>query len=162
MDAYEILIFVMIYWYTHIRSKQLMRVSRNRDNTSSLSGHGYTLELLSGSDRQCVELMRMSREAYIRLCMNFRQKGWLEDSKCISVEEKMAMFLMIIGHNKRFSVVKRRFQHSSQTVHVYFHEVLSATMKFAREIIVTTTFDLNPDIPGNFKRLRRIFKVYTQ
>ncbi|XP_012833696.1 PREDICTED: uncharacterized protein LOC105954576 [Erythranthe guttata] len=41
--------------------------------------------------------------------------------------------LKIIGHNKRLRVVKRRFQHSSQTVHACFHEVLSAMMNMARE-----------------------------
>ncbi|XP_012829390.1 PREDICTED: uncharacterized protein LOC105950570 [Erythranthe guttata] len=60
----------------------------------------------------------------------------------------MAMFLQIIGHNKRLRVVKRRFQHSSQTVHAYFHEVLSAMMNMAMEIIVPTTFDPNPNISG--------------
>ncbi|XP_012828902.1 PREDICTED: uncharacterized protein LOC105950131 [Erythranthe guttata] len=70
----------------------------------------------------------------------------------------MAMFLQIIGHNKRLRVVKRRFQHSSQTVHVYFHEVLSAMMNMAMDIIVPTTFDPNSNISTSFRRLHRIFK----
>ncbi|KAM3221710.1 hypothetical protein P3L10_020980 [Capsicum annuum] len=103
--------------------------------------------------------MRISRDAYVRLCQHFRQNGWLTDSKHISVEEKIAMFLTIIGHNERYAVIKRRFQHSSQTVHKYFHEVLEAMMKFAKEMMTLTTFDSNMDILGaHNKRLRRIFK----
>ncbi|XP_012828551.1 PREDICTED: uncharacterized protein LOC105973631 [Erythranthe guttata] len=70
----------------------------------------------------------------------------------------MAMFLQIIGHSKRLRVVKRRFQHSSQTVHACFHEVLRAMMNMAREVIVPTTFDPNPNISASFRRLNRIFK----
>ncbi|GAV80311.1 DDE_4 domain-containing protein, partial [Cephalotus follicularis] len=116
-------------------------------------------ELLRGSDRQCIELMRMSREAYVRLCTHFIYKLWLHDSRHVSVEEKMAMFLTIIGHNERYVVIKRRFQHSSQTIHKYFHEVLAAMMTFAREMIVPSTFDPNPDNHGAHKSLRRIFAV---
>ncbi|KAM3202424.1 hypothetical protein P3L10_030048 [Capsicum annuum] len=44
-------------------------------------------------------------------------------------------------------------------MHKYFHEVLEATMKFAKEMIAPTTFDSNMNIPGaHNKRLRRIFK----
>lgn len=90
-----------------------------------MSGHHFTLELLQGNDRQCIELIRMSRDSFVRLCTHLRVKGWLKDSKHISLEEKMAMFFMMLGHNQRFSVIKRRFQHSKQTIHKYFHEVLA-------------------------------------
>ncbi|KAM3301432.1 hypothetical protein P3S67_015934 [Capsicum chacoense] len=44
-------------------------------------------------------------------------------------------------------------------VHKYFHEVLEAMMKFAKEMMALTTFDSNMDILGaHNKRLRRIFK----
>ncbi|GAV63794.1 LOW QUALITY PROTEIN: DDE_4 domain-containing protein, partial [Cephalotus follicularis] len=105
-------------------------------------------EILRGSDIQCIELMRMSREAYVRLCMHFRHKLWLHDSRYVSVEEKMAMFLTIIGHNERYVVIKRRFQYYSQTIHKYFHEVLAAMMTFAR----------NDSAFNTHKSLRRIFK----
>ncbi|GAV71764.1 LOW QUALITY PROTEIN: DDE_4 domain-containing protein, partial [Cephalotus follicularis] len=114
-------------------------------------------ELLRGSDRQRIELMRMSREAYVHLCIHFRHKLWLHDSRDVLVEEKMVMFLTIIGHNERYVVI-REFQHSSQTIHKYFHEVLAAMMTFAKEIIVPSTFDPNLDSPGAHKSLRQIFK----
>ena len=101
----------------------------------------------------------MSRVAFIQLCAHFKAKGWLTDSKHILVEEKMAIFLMIIGHNQRYRVVKNRFQHSTQTIHKIFHEVLDKMIEFAKEIIVPTSFNPNPDVPGNNRRLQRIFKV---
>lgn len=151
-------LLLLVFVYLFIRYFWRRNLKRKRDNTSAMSGHQFTLELLEGNDRQCIELLRMSRDSFVRLCSHFKVKGWLKDSKHISVEEKMAMFLMMLGHNQRYVVIKRRFQHSKQTIHKYFYEVLNAMMTFANEMIVPTTFSPNPNIPGHHKRLRRIFK----
>ena len=82
-------------------------------------------ELLKGKDRQCIVLLRMSRVAFIQLYTHFKAKGWLTDSKHILVEEKMAIFFMIIGHNQHY-----RFQHSTQTIHKFFHEVSDKMIEF--------------------------------
>ncbi|XP_071699159.1 uncharacterized protein [Rutidosis leptorrhynchoides] len=120
-----------------------------------MTGGLFTLQLL---DTQCVELLRMSRDSYVRLCTHFRVKGWLKDSKHLSVEEKIAMFLMMLGHNQRYVLVKRLFQHSKQTIHKYFHEVLATMLDFAKDTIIPTSFDPNPNVPGYHRRLRRVFK----
>ncbi|KAJ9557775.1 hypothetical protein OSB04_012389 [Centaurea solstitialis] len=143
-----ILIIVVFLYLYYIRSR---RLKRKRDNMSRLTGREFTNELLEGMDTQCIDLLRMSRVAFIQLCAHFKAKGWLTDSKHILVEEKVAIFLMIIGHNQRYRVVKNRFQHSTQTIHKNFHE-------FDKEIIVPTSFNPNPETPGNNRRLRRIFK----
>ncbi|XP_052626775.1 uncharacterized protein LOC111896460 [Lactuca sativa] len=70
----------------------------------------------------------------------------------------MAMFLMIIGHNQRYVIIKCRFQHSNQMIHKYFYEVLDKMMVFANDIIVPTSFNPNPNILGHNRRLQRIFK----
>ncbi|XP_027767957.1 uncharacterized protein LOC114074296 [Solanum pennellii] len=59
---------------------------------------------------------------------------------CCSNEEE------VDGHNECFVVIKRRFQHSLQTIHKYFHEVLEAMMKFAKEMISSTSSNLNSNI----------------
>ncbi|KAD6795991.1 hypothetical protein E3N88_06887 [Mikania micrantha] len=71
-------------------------LKRMRDNDSDMTGQQYTLELLQGNPRQCHEMLRMTRESFVRLCALFRVQYSLKDSKHVSVEEKMAMFLMII------------------------------------------------------------------
>ena len=101
----------------------------------------------------------MSRDSFIRLCTHFRVREWLKDSKHVSVEEKMAMFLMMLGHNQWYVVIKNKFQHSTQTIHKFFHEVLAKMVVFAKEIIVPTNFNLNPIVSSHNRRLRQIFKV---
>ncbi|XP_076917337.1 uncharacterized protein LOC143577377 [Bidens hawaiensis] len=116
------------------------------------------MELLDGNDTQCIELLRMSHDSFVRLCAHFKAKGWLKDNKHVTVEEKMATFLMVIGHNQCFIWMKRRFQHSKETIHKYFHEVLDKMMIFAEEVIRPTSFNPDPNIPGNNSKERRIFK----
>ncbi|KAJ9561707.1 hypothetical protein OSB04_006867, partial [Centaurea solstitialis] len=156
LESYEELLLVLIiYWYwKYVHSP---RIECIRDNNSALTGHAYTLELLKGSNTQCVELMRMSREAYILLCNHFKQKNWLQDSRNITVEEKIAIFCTIIGHNERYRMVKRRFPHSTETIHRYFREVLRAMMKFAKEVIRPTSFEETHNTLECQRNLRRIF-----
>ncbi|GJV51979.1 putative harbinger transposase-derived nuclease domain-containing protein [Tanacetum coccineum] len=121
-----------------------------------MTGYQYTQELLEGNNLQCTELLRMSRDSFVRLCTHFKTKDWLKDSKHVSVEEKMAIFLMTIGHNHRFTVLKRRFQCSKQTIHKCFHEILDQMLVFAQEVIQPTSFSPNSDIPGNNRREWRV------
>ena len=69
------------------------------------------------------------------------------------------MFLMTISHNLRNRLIKNRFQHSSQTIHKYFHEVLVAMVNFSKEIITLPSFNNSTNGISNH-RLRQIFKVY--
>ncbi|GJT04002.1 putative harbinger transposase-derived nuclease domain-containing protein [Tanacetum coccineum] len=91
-----------------------------------MSEHQYTQELLQGNNLQCTELIRMSRDSFVRLCNHFKEKN--------------------------------RFQHSKETIHNCFHEVLDKMLVFSEEVIRPTTFNPNPNIPGNNRRERRMFK----
>ena len=42
---------------------------------------------------------------------------------------------MTISHNLWNQLIKNRFQHSDQTIHEYFHEVLVAMVNFLKEMI---------------------------
>ena len=75
------------------------------------------------------------------LCHMFREKKRLVDNKHLNVEKKMAMFLMTISHNLQNRLIKNRFQHSSQTIHKYFHEALVAMVNFSKEMITPPSFN---------------------
>ncbi|XP_071736841.1 uncharacterized protein [Rutidosis leptorrhynchoides] len=155
MDVEDELLIFLVYCY--VRCKIISRRSkRKRDLTFALSGHDYTQESLVGSNTQCYELMRVSRDAYVLLCNHFKQKNWLQDSKHISVEEKIAMFLTVLAQNDRYRAAKYRFQHSLRTIHICFHEVLQGMMQFAREIIGPTSLD-DPNVSDRQRYLREMF-----
>ena len=138
-----------------IRKKQL---GRRPDTDSALKGFAYVQEILNGNPAHCLEILRMNKQAFLRICEHFKNKTWLKDSRYLKVEEKMAMFLMTSNHNVRNRVTKRRFNHSTQTIHHYFHEVLEAMLLFEREMIVPTPVtEVTENHPH--QRLREVFKV---
>ena len=90
---------------------QLLRdssIDKERVSTLSFTGSLFIQEVLDGSSSICYELMRMEKHGFISLCHMFREKRWLVDSKHLSVEEKMAIFLMTISHNLRNRLLKNR------------------------------------------------------
>ncbi|XP_071708135.1 uncharacterized protein [Rutidosis leptorrhynchoides] len=151
----EFIILIILYWY--VRQRNSSRIERCRDTTSSLTGHAYTQELLGGSNIQCHQLLRLSRDAYVLLCNHFKERNWLQDSRYISIEEKMAIFLTILGQNDGFREIKYRFQHSLRTIHICFHEVLQGMMQFAREAIGPSSLNVSPNASDRHRYLREIF-----
>ncbi|KAI5439591.1 hypothetical protein KIW84_025108 [Lathyrus oleraceus] len=92
--------------------------------TSSLTGREFVAEVLNGSGTSCFDLFRMKKECFINFCNELREKNYLCDSRDVFVEEKVATFLFIIGHNVRHRVASIRFQHSTETISRNFKEVL--------------------------------------
>ena len=134
------------------------RLGRRPDTDSSLKGFAYVQEILNGNPTYCLQILRMNKQEFLRICEHFKNKTWLKDSRYIKVEEKMTMFLMTLNHNVRNRVTKRRFNHSIQTIHHYFHEVLEAMLLFGREMIVPTpVIEVTENHPH--QRLREVFKV---
>ena len=100
----------------------------------------------------------MEKNGFISLCQLFKEKGWLSDSKHLTVEEKMATFLFTISHYLRNWLIKVRFQHSGHIAYRYFHKVLTTMMKFLKEMITSPSFIDNSRGIRN-TRLRQMFKV---
>ena len=50
-------------------------------------------------DRRCVELLRMRRAPFFQLYDLFRNRALLKDSINSNIEEQVAMFLLVVGHN---------------------------------------------------------------
>ncbi|XP_059636049.1 uncharacterized protein LOC132278265 [Cornus florida] len=111
---------------------------------SNYTGHQFEMEVLAGHHKRCHELFRMEKHVFLRLCQELKRKDLLKDSREISVEEQMAIFLMTIGHNERNRMLQEQFQHSGETISRHFNTVLKALVTFSISIIVPPSFD---DIP---------------
>jgi hypothetical protein len=51
------------------------------------------------NDVEAVQMLRMRRAPFYELVKRFRERGLLSDSIHTSVEEQVAMFLHVVGHN---------------------------------------------------------------
>jgi hypothetical protein len=79
----------------------------------------------------------------------FRERGLVSDRDGVLVEEQVAMFLHVVGHNQRFRVVHQSFRRSIQTVHKHFHQVLYAVGELRNEMIKPASTRTHPKILGS-------------
>jgi hypothetical protein len=76
------------------------------------------------TDIESVNMLRMRKAPFFQLVNVFRERHLLEDNINSSMEEQVAMFLHIVGHNQRFRVIQHTFRRSLETVSRYFAQVL--------------------------------------
>ena len=93
-----------------------------------------------------------------RLSETFRSRGLLQDSIHTSVEEQVAMFLHVVGHNQRFRVIHNTFRRSMETISRYFKQVLFAIGELRGEMIRRPSGQTPPKIHGS-PRWYPYFKV---
>ena len=74
------------------------------------------ISMLNGNSQTCYELFRMDRPTFTSLCNYLRTHKFLTNSRRITVEEAVGMFLLMVGHNVRIRVIANHFQHSTKTV----------------------------------------------
>src|SRR5271170_631901 len=97
--------------------------------TSSLSGAMYIEEVIKCKNPRWIQqVLRKKLGVFQFLCSELKSKGSLVDSKFVSVEEQVTMFLFTIAHASSNREVQERFQHSGETVSRHFHAVLQAIM----------------------------------
>jgi hypothetical protein len=134
----EILLFCALDEY------HKLYLSKQPCRNSVLTGHDYVLEIMNGNPSRCYDQLRMDKSVFLSLCNVLREKELLKNSRYITVEEQVAMFLYVISHNERHRVVGERFQHSIETTSHYFHVVLKAICRLGKEIITPPSFDTIP------------------
>ncbi|KAL8513587.1 hypothetical protein ACS0TY_012891 [Phlomoides rotata] len=86
--------------------------------------------------------------------------GGLGNSKYVTVQEKVAMFLSILAHHTKNRSVTFQFKRSGQTVSRYFHSVLRSVLRLHSLFLVQPqpVPDGSTDTRwGKFKRLLIVF-----
>ncbi|KAL0434813.1 UNVERIFIED_CONTAM: hypothetical protein Sradi_0189200 [Sesamum radiatum] len=85
--------------------------------------------LVEFSDIACIENLRMSRNAFAKLCLLLQTQGGLEDSRHVPLSSQVAMFLSMLAHHKKNRTVKYDFIRSGRTVSKHFHCVLNVVLR---------------------------------
>ncbi|KAL0363891.1 UNVERIFIED_CONTAM: hypothetical protein Sangu_0486700 [Sesamum angustifolium] len=95
--------------------------------------------LVEFSDIACIENLRMSRNAFGKLCLILQNQGGLQDSKHVPLSSQVAMFLSILAHHKKNRTVKYDFIRSGRTVSKHFHRVLNAVLRLHPLLLANPT-----------------------
>ncbi|KAL2327743.1 hypothetical protein Fmac_021170 [Flemingia macrophylla] len=85
---------------------------------------------------QSRHIIRMGPVAFINLCERVRATTLVKDAFRSTVEEQVAKFLHIVGHNVKNRSVSFFFHRSGETVSRHFHNVLNAIIMLEGEFLV--------------------------
>ncbi|XP_015612739.1 uncharacterized protein [Oryza sativa Japonica Group] len=101
------------------------------------------------NDTTCIDMLRLRKGSFFRFCKLFRDRGLLEDTIHMCIEEQVAMFLHTVGHNLRNRLVRTNYGRSGETVSRYFNKVLHAIGELRDELIRPPSLDTPTKIAGN-------------
>ena len=118
----------------------------------------YINSILHGSERHCVNQIRMKPITFHHLCHILTKGEHVHPTIHMSVTEQVFIFLHIIGHNVRFHVMGSQIYRSIEIVHRYFKVVLRGVLKLYRALIRLRNEDTPPEI-RNSRRFYPYFKV---
>ncbi|XP_057471079.1 protein ANTAGONIST OF LIKE HETEROCHROMATIN PROTEIN 1-like [Actinidia eriantha] len=92
--------------------------------------------IVNGNEEDCHEQLRVNRFTFLRLCLLVRSVG-LGDSRFVCVEERVAIFLWILGHHKKQRRTKFEFWRSIKTISRHFNAVLQAVLRLHKMLLVS-------------------------
>ncbi|CAB4289004.1 unnamed protein product [Prunus armeniaca] len=88
-------------------------------------------------DRRCVDKLHMDLHTFSKLCSMLRATGRLHDTRNVSVDEMVAVFLNVLAHHKKNRVIQNDFYRSGETISRYFNAVLGAVLCLQNELLKT-------------------------
>ena len=118
----------------------------------------YINSILHGSERHCVNQIRMKPITFHHLCYILTEGEHVRPTIHMSITEQVLSFCHIIGHNVRFCVIGSWFHRSTETIHRYFKVILKGVLKLYRALIRLLSEDTPPKI-RNSRRFYPYFKV---
>ncbi|XP_058208117.1 protein ALP1-like [Rhododendron vialii] len=104
--------------------------------------------LIRGNDTDCHDQLRVNRHTFLRLCFLVRGVG-LGDSRNVCLEERVAIFLWVLGHHTKQRRTKYDFWRSIETVSRHFNDVLLAVLRLYNMLLVTPE-----PVPPNYEDSR--------
>ncbi|GMP84352.1 hypothetical protein CsSME_00037911 [Camellia sinensis var. sinensis] len=127
-------VYIVVLHAALERFEAMRKISRNPNPFKQQLDH--LNRLVRDNDIDFHEQLRMNRHTFLRLCGLIRTKG-VSDSKYVVLEEKVAMFLTVLGHHHKNRNVKFNFMRSGQTVSKYFNDVLKAVLRLQGVLLKT-------------------------
>jgi hypothetical protein len=112
------------------------------------------------NDAICVNMLRVTRALFFHFCDLLRERGVLENSIHMCVEQQVAIFLHTTGHNVRNRLVGTNFTRSGETVSQCFNKILHAIGELRNDFIRPPSLSTLAKILGN-PRWDPYFKVVT-
>jgi hypothetical protein len=102
---------------------------------SKETGYKWLTCSLTGNGTTCYENFRMKPHVFFQLCNVLHHRYGLQHTKCIRLEESVAICLRILGHGTCNRLIQDRFQHFSETIQRHFHKVLKCFNQMSMDVL---------------------------
>lgn len=92
---------------------------------------GYIME----QKLSALKIYKWVNTGFSKLCQSCKKKGGLQWTRNVSIEEVVAMFLNILGHNLKYWSIHLSYYCSKETISRQFNKDLHAVMKISKEYV---------------------------
>ena len=77
--------------------------------SKTLSGYEFTHKIPNENLEQFQQIYRLYLNVFLKLCSILRKRTPLQNTRFIRVEEMVAIFLLTVGQNSRYCLVRKAF-----------------------------------------------------
>ncbi|CAL5067541.1 unnamed protein product [Urochloa decumbens] len=105
--------------------------------------------MYDGSELTCYDKLRLTKRNFHDLCIMLRERCGLRDSVYVNVEEKVAMFLLVLGHGLKMRLLRGDYKRSLETISRNFSDVLTTILSLSLEFIKLPDPSVQP--PDDYK-----------
>lgn len=132
-------------------------------NTFHVKGHEWVMHVLTGHHMRCKDEFRVSCQIFRSLTRVLKENTGLQNTRNTTVEEQLAMFLLVLGHGATNRHLMERFQHSGETISRFVGGVLDHVLHLQKNLIHMPTVDApTPDRIATNKKFYPYFKVSSE
>jgi hypothetical protein len=104
--------------------------------------------LYQSSNIYCYDSLRLSKTSFYDLCAILRERCGLQDTLNVSVEEKLAIFLLIVAHAVKMRLIRSTYGWSLEPISWYFNEIIQGILSLSHEFIKLPNLDaFQPEDP---------------
>lgn len=122
------------------------KCTSNGQKLKAANGKKFVDDVLNAENERCVENFRMDKHVFYKLCDILQAKGLLRHTNRIKIEEQLAIFMFIIGHNLRTRAVQDLFKYSGETISRHFNNVLNAIIAISLDFFKPPGSEIPPEI----------------
>ncbi|KAI3684070.1 hypothetical protein L2E82_49972 [Cichorium intybus] len=133
--------------------------TRRPCHTSDRTGHIFINDILNSHPRRCYDMFRLHVPVFRQLCTDLATKYGLKQTRHISIEESVAIFLISLAHGCTNRFTQETFNHSGETIHRHFHKVLKAVLRMSSDII-NPAANYNEQVPEYILNNPRYYPMF--
>ncbi|RWR86423.1 putative nuclease HARBI1 [Cinnamomum micranthum f. kanehirae] len=133
----------------HVSSRKRRNAALGGSSRQMTKRHNVGEAMVENVGRMADALDRMSIDCFMLLANELKRRKFMKDSRLVSVEEQLAIFLFTVGHSQRNRVMQNRLQHSGETISRYFNQTLDAVLKLSKYYLKPSNEDIPPEIANN-------------